>query len=434
MERHHDVKTLRRIIEEKRNRRISHPSRDPSSSTSGGSQGLARSPSGRRPGTPMTSHHDFLGLGAQLLTSGQTTPQPSDLQSPDGDVLEGIATGSGLPTIRYPPALRLDAGTELYTGYGHGAVFIVGKRLDDYYCCQHFSGCQQMCLDLDALQEHFELCHFSYTRIDPPIRHICSNCNAVQSEAWIRCYNCNLHDIIQTLVHGHFIRDPEIYYDPETGPAPLQYGGAYFGSAHASSMVDVEAGTDPYGGYGPDYDPTHYGDSQDSNPYGGTSDQGFSFNGNDDGNVGDGGNESSHTNYYRYARSLSMKRSALRLLPTKIRQHVQRLKHVLFLILSIIAIILYLTHDELIRQAQQAFPQAGPEIREHSLTIIFILLVISSVTLIAVKHRNQQPSAIASVSRRYRYPRGVASTAATPWAMLPSLPCPMHEKVPIVHS
>jgi hypothetical protein len=387
----------------------------------------------------MTSHYDFFGLGAgpgaQLLNSGQTTPQPFEVQSPDGDLLEGIPTGSRVPIIRYPSSLGLDAGTELYTALGHGAAFIVGIRLGDDYFCHHASGCQQMCPDLETLQSHFELCHFAYTRIESPIRHVCSNCNETNNRAWLRCQFCNIHELIQTQVHGHFIRDPEIDYDPETGPAPSsQYDGAYFGSAYTSSMLDVEAGTDPYGGYGPDDDSSHYVDSQDSNPYGGTSDQGYSFNGNDNGNVGNGGHESFHTNYYQYARSVSMKRSTLRSLITKMRQHSQRLKHLLFIILSLIAIIVYLTHDELIRQAQQAFPQAGPEIREHFFTIVLILLVISSAILLVVKHRNQQPSPIALVGRRYRYPRGVASTDATPWAMLPSFPCPIHEKVSIVHS
>ncbi|TGO51259.1 hypothetical protein BCON_0165g00090 [Botryotinia convoluta] len=72
-----------------------------------------------------------------------------------------------------------------------------------YKCCFLDDYCQETFRDEESLQIHFETSHFKFTRIDPCLRTICTNCLTVGFES-----TCNCGGDVKLYIVGNYIRDP----------------------------------------------------------------------------------------------------------------------------------------------------------------------------------------------------------------------------------
>ncbi|KAF7957748.1 hypothetical protein EAE96_003318 [Botrytis aclada] len=72
-----------------------------------------------------------------------------------------------------------------------------------YKCCFLDDYCQETFRDEESLQIHFETSHFQFTRIDPCLRTICTNCFTVGFES-----TCNCGGDMKLYIVGNYIRDP----------------------------------------------------------------------------------------------------------------------------------------------------------------------------------------------------------------------------------
>ncbi|TGO92413.1 hypothetical protein BPOR_0003g00110 [Botrytis porri] len=79
--------------------------------------------------------------------------------------------------------------------------------LDDY--------CKETFRDEESLQIHFETSHFQFTRIDPCLRTICTNCSTVGFES-----TCNCGGDVKLYIVGNYIRDRSSIYPEFTSLVP----------------------------------------------------------------------------------------------------------------------------------------------------------------------------------------------------------------------
>ncbi|TAQ88466.1 hypothetical protein B7494_g3177 [Chlorociboria aeruginascens] len=256
---HHDIGSLERAHQAKSHghrhegrHHTSHSSASSSSRHAFGNLSGEQSASGGAQGVSNT----LLGIGqnpqlAQTQAHAVLDAAELELSSPS------IGHNDPLAEIRMPvfqdyspPDLSgLLLNLSPYTNYQSGAMFPIGVVLQGRFVCQHLDGrCQQHFNNPDALQTHFETAHFPFTRIDPPHRYQCSNCQHINTYFGNPCYYCGCHGTIQIWIYGNFIPISSYPRYPPQGQGlfgEISNSSQFFSSyAYPNMMPDI-------GGYTP---------------------------------------------------------------------------------------------------------------------------------------------------------------------------------------
>lgn len=107
-----------------------------------------------------------------------------------------------------------------YSLIQNGCQFPLGIWDNSIYKCYFLDGdCQQFFADPEALQEHFETAHFEFTRIDPPLRCICTQCYSVNTN-----HACSCGGPVKLFVCGNYIQTTQYPPEPPTRQ-PYNYTG-----------------------------------------------------------------------------------------------------------------------------------------------------------------------------------------------------------------
>lgn len=333
------------------------------------------------------------GVGGQLDTSY------SNVHYPDNDPLEGIVSPISFMLDTSNVTRPLDSGTELYGKFAHGAIINIGHvNSVEHFSCAHLSGCRSSVTSVEDLQVHFATEHFPYTRITPPIRHVCQSC--YNENAWVykKCEFCGTFDQVKSLVQGHFICQPDRGYDSDHGFSPLRYErpqGTYFGG-HLFTGNDVEMGGTSDDDLGRGFDNTHEYNSNNShnNFYNQPSNAGYGYNNSFGSPFTEGGGSfgSWQGSQYRNVFVIGLKKFQAHSLYQFAVRYKRELQQLLFVVLSLILLLVYMTHDDIVVKIQKTFPHAGPELIEHLPTIGFVFMFLGFGALFLVKHRVRHSS------------------------------------------
>ncbi len=229
---HHDIDSLERARQAKvrtrqRAQSLQH-SRASNASTSDAPSGFvsADQPSTEASQGQMTS---LLGVGGgvgigpadqfQGIPSFDAhTDTQSSTYGPEADLLAEIPLHrdvAGTSNLAMP-AIPAVPYVDHYAAHQNGEMFPLGVLRGFFYFCAHLDGlCHHPFEDAEALQTHFET-HFSYNRIQPAYRYVCSYCGWCNHFPSGPCFNCSNEATIETWIYGHFIR-PSAYqrYKPE---------------------------------------------------------------------------------------------------------------------------------------------------------------------------------------------------------------------------
>jgi hypothetical protein len=99
-----------------------------------------------------------------------------------------------------------------YPLYQDSGMLKLGVQNGEYFYCQYVRHqvlgglCNELCIDGEQLQTHFEQQHGSFTRLEEPYRAICSFCESLNSYALGACNRCGRNGLIQVWVCGNSIR------------------------------------------------------------------------------------------------------------------------------------------------------------------------------------------------------------------------------------
>lgn len=271
---HHDVQSLEDILQARSNRRRPHSQHHSRSSLSNTSRQNARSLSAGH--ATMEQPDVLLGLGQneELQSSAPFDMTYLDIQSPTpGDPSPDISAPA---TIYYPAPDFSALSPNPYSLYQNGNMFPIGVQRDGYFMCSHLEGfCLESFADLDQLQNHFEVAHFAFTRIDPAHRYVCLSCQHYNETLSAPCYNCG-QGIVEIWIYGNFIHNPSHHrYSPDgqdllrnsTSSAPYYHSGYDLPTSNAPENPDMNGGNfnntgnynfQPHNSYGngpsPEYD------------------------------------------------------------------------------------------------------------------------------------------------------------------------------------
>ena len=197
-------------------------------------------------GVSLVQSNTLFGLGQnpQLLESISTSA--SDPQSLAADPLAGIQAQWHTPLLPNSVEFSRLFGANPYESYQDGQILALGV-LRQYYICQHLDGlCDQNFESPEALEEHFESAHFTFARLDPPYRYICSNCQYWNTCLNSRCQQCRANGAIEVWIYGNFIRTS---YYPRYPPDSHDPFKIEIPSLHElSSTYDTPATDSKFGG------------------------------------------------------------------------------------------------------------------------------------------------------------------------------------------
>ncbi|KAB8296325.1 hypothetical protein EYC80_009092 [Monilinia laxa] len=99
-----------------------------------------------------------------------------------------------------------------YSLIQNGCQFPLGVWDSSTYKCYFLDGdCQQYFADPEALQVHFETAHFEFTRIDPPLRCICTQCFSVNNNC-----SCSCGGPVKLFICGNYIQTTQYPPEPPT--------------------------------------------------------------------------------------------------------------------------------------------------------------------------------------------------------------------------
>lgn len=264
-----------------------------------------------------------------------------------------------------------------------------------YFYCQHLDGlCQEYFDNSDALQTHFEITHFPFTRINPAHRLLCSVCHCLNNFSTGPCSQCGARGSIELWVYGHFIRIPSCQrYDPDTQDLlrNVSSSSQFYSSSYAPPSVDSQWGADPnnnssFGG-GTNQGHYHYHD-RDGNTYSGPPPQGFDY---DPYSGSQQGSYQSRGNAYKWARQTTPIDSiTVRVCCTKAVETCRRHKILLLTLALMVTISLGFTHDWIISKARLAVPRAAAGLRKHLPMIGFASVLASGAMCWCFKHLSVQ--------------------------------------------
>lgn len=256
----------------------------------------------------------------------------------------------------------------------------IGVYRSGFFHCQHLDGlCQQFFDDAELLQLHFEIFHFAFTRIDPPVRYICSADACMNESTSGPCFNCRSHNTIEPWIYGHYIRPSSSHrHSPDAQPVQgfdaLQppFSSYSFPSPTTQWETDIGDFTDfnDSGNF-----TFQNGNAYDGSPYDYDASQGSDNGGQSPANIFGGARFSSRG--YDCASLMSIER------PQKFHRRYLTLGFCLILI----AIASFsFVHNWILSKAQTAFVLAVNAILSHLPFVGFISMLTSFTTCYSAKH------------------------------------------------
>jgi hypothetical protein len=156
-------------------------------------------------------HHPMQQKGYEPKPFEWPGPGPT---LPNRDSMQYQPDLAALQPSSYPrraPAPEPQAFTS-YPLYQDSGMLKLGVQNGEYLYCQYVRHqvlgglCNELCVDGEQLQTHFEQQHSSFTRIEEPYRAICSFCESLNSYALGACARCLRNNMIQVWVCGNSIR------------------------------------------------------------------------------------------------------------------------------------------------------------------------------------------------------------------------------------
>ncbi|KAK0105856.1 hypothetical protein ONS95_004370 [Cadophora gregata] len=412
---HHDIDVLERLRQKRFETQRPKVENNSGSSISTSSQQTATSVNA----WPVTESSfsqtdDLMGIGGGIggdikATLGNLDTSQLDIQSPGGAAYADISLD--IPdavsnSLSVAPNLP-DFGPSPYTTYQDGQMFGIGVQRNGYFCCQHLDG---ICLEYfptdEELLVHFELAHFSFTRISPAHRYVCLTCTYLNNDLIGPCSNCQSVGTIELWIYGNYIRNPSFQRHAPDGqnldlditnwtPTTL-FSETYTTSNFEPWDRDLNGG----GGFGGGYTDTN-----------GAGDYGFDSQGGG-GNGNFGGSQydyqpSNHSSYStnRYqgngfgnARQLAgctpYEQSEVRIVFGKLEQHqhharTRQHKALIALlatfVLAVFALSLLYTWPLLITKAQQTLPYFVNTLQSHIQLLGFLGMIGGAGTCFSVK-------------------------------------------------
>ncbi|TVY41519.1 hypothetical protein LOCC1_G006515 [Lachnellula occidentalis] len=274
---HHDIRSLEVILQARSNRRRPHSQHHSRSSISNTSGQNARSLSaGHAPVEQPDALLLGLGQNEELQSSAPFDMTYLDIQSPaPGEASPGISAPA---TIYYDTPNISALSPNPYGMYQNGNMFPIGVHRDGYFMCSHLGGfCFERFADLEQLQNHFEVEHFAFTRIDPAHRYVCLSCQHYNESISAPCYNCG-QGIVEIWIYGNFIHNPSHHrYSPDGQDLLMNSmsSAPYYPSAYDRSTSNVPENPDMHG---ENFNNTGNYDFQPSNSYGSGPSPGYDYN------------------------------------------------------------------------------------------------------------------------------------------------------------
>jgi hypothetical protein len=289
----------------------------------------------------------------------------------------------------YAPAPEPQAYTT-YPLYQDSGMLKLGVQDGEYFYCRYVRHqllggalCNELCIDGEQLQTHFEQQHDSFTRIEEPYRAICSVCQSLNSYALGPCAGCGRNNMIQVWVCGSSIRSTSYQ---RQAPDGMDYQAFNSSSApyNPSYGMNMDSQWGPPGadqgnynggatyGYGNGFQGgNNYG------AYGGPGNQGYDYTPQNDSNPG--GNQYQGSNY-RTASQIVQEGPvtvAVLLLSTA-KERWRRQKLLLFFsLILLVAITFGFTHDWIFSKLLMAGPKAAAGIRSN-LAVMGLGVVMAS--------------------------------------------------------
>ncbi|RDL41598.1 uncharacterized protein BP5553_01577 [Venustampulla echinocandica] len=385
---HHDIDTLKKLHQAMPPERPPYsPSNHQScSSVSGISQrsGTSSFAGQRVVGVSQTDALMGLGQNEQLLKTSADC-DIMDIQSPGGGLTDPLAeiSASGTPYQTFPDL------SSPYSQYQDGDMFPLGVRRGFFYC-QHLDGsCFARFEDPESLQFHFEIAHFSFTRIKPAHRFVCSNCQRLNNMDSAPCYNCGAQGLIELWIYGNFIRTPPYHRSPPDDQ-DLRMKASISGFLPPYGAPTVNPQMDPdlnNGHFNGDIDPSSY-DFDTNNMYGGSDfgSQNFDFDSQD--------RSPSSNNHFQGAFFRTAKQVAEHIthvsqtsrITTAIGKIYDQKASISFALLLVMAIAFGFTYESAMVCVQRALALAAATFHTHSPAIGFMSILFSFAMYSSMKH------------------------------------------------
>jgi hypothetical protein len=249
LEQHHDIQTLESLLKSKSNRKrsVSTPQAPTLSSISGATQQNAASAStGQGPsGNIQTNALLGMGLNEHLQTSTPFDVTHLDISSTFDDPIADISA----PATHYYPQPDLSAlASDPNLSYQNGGMVPIGIWRGGYFHCQHLL-CYEYFNNAEDVQQHFEMSHFSFTRINPAHRYVCASCEHMNEMSTGTCYNCGMGQI-EIRIYGNYI-ETRSYQRYSTDGHDLQNTSSstpYYPSAYDVPNSGLQEGPSMNGG------------------------------------------------------------------------------------------------------------------------------------------------------------------------------------------
>ncbi|KAF7959690.1 hypothetical protein EAE96_001304 [Botrytis aclada] len=210
---HHDIESLDRALQSSPSKQEFDSHCYNSTSPINESQ-TANTPSGQA--TPVTSQvqYELQGIGEKFDVAPDISLDHDLIFSPiiDLETSQSQSENSISTSISFETRVA-----NHYSPFQHGGQFPLGVWDCSTYKCYFLDGdCQHSFVDEESLQAHFEDSHFEFTRIDPCLRWICSECFFVTtSDA------CGCGGTVKLFICGNYI--PTEQYPLEPPPRTSYY-------------------------------------------------------------------------------------------------------------------------------------------------------------------------------------------------------------------
>ncbi|KAF7935575.1 hypothetical protein BELL_0155g00050 [Botrytis elliptica] len=205
---HHDIESLDRALQSSPSKQEFDSQCYNSTSPMNESQ-TAKTPSGQA--TPVNSQvqYELQGIGEKFDVAPDISLDHDlilspiiDLETSQSQSENGLSTSISLET-------RV---ANHYSPFRHGGQFPLGVWDCSTYKCYFLDGeCRHTFVDEESLQAHFEDSHFEFTRIDPCLRLICTECFCVTTS-----HSCGCGGTVKLFICGNYI--PTGQYPSEPPP------------------------------------------------------------------------------------------------------------------------------------------------------------------------------------------------------------------------
>ncbi|KAF7909848.1 uncharacterized protein EAF01_003566 [Botrytis porri] len=205
---HHDIESLDRALQSSPSKQEFDSQYYNSTSPINEFQ-TANAPSGQA--TPVTSQvqYELQGIGEKFDVAPDLSLDHDLILSPIID----LETSQSQNENNSSTSISLETRVAThYSPFQHGGQFPLGVWDCSAYKCYFLDGeCRHSFIDEESLQAHFENSHFEFTRIDPCLRWICTECFFVTTS-----HACGCGGTVKLFICGNYI--PTGLYPPELPP------------------------------------------------------------------------------------------------------------------------------------------------------------------------------------------------------------------------